>query len=88
MAHKVFGPAIVTLYFFLNSSNNNSFEKISGLNEQQSIISSGTGVVWPDYSGHQIGADSRAMLLNYQNGPFATNSQKNFKLLLNQTIKQ
>lgn len=63
-------------------------EKISGLNEQQSIISSGTGVVWPDYSGHQIGADSRAMLLNYQNGPFATNSQKNFKLLLNQTIKQ
>ena len=57
-------------------------ENIPGLNEQQSIISSGTGVVWPDYSGHTIGADSRSMLLNYQTGPYKGNSQKDFKLLL------
>lgn len=56
--------------------------QIPGLNEQQSLISNGTGVVWGDYSGQLCGADSRSMLLNYQTGPFKGNSRKDFNLLL------
>jgi hypothetical protein len=75
-------------YFGLNVNgervlSNSMSESIAGLNEQQSITSNGTGVVWPDYSGQQCGADSRAMLLNYQTGPFKVNSQKDYKIFLN-----
>ncbi len=79
-------------FFGLNDKGerilSNSYnDKVPGLNEQQSIMSSGTGVVWPDYSGHQIGADSRQMLLNYQTGPFKNTSSKDFKLLLAKEAK-
>jgi len=87
---KSMGPLVQNAgqYFGLDVNgkrvlSNSVSETISGLNEQQSIISSGTGVVWPDYSGHQCGADSRAMLLNYQTGPFKVNSQKDYKIFLN-----
>ena len=56
--------------------------KIPGLNEQQSIVSQGTGAIWPDYSGHTIGVDTRQILLNYQNGSYDVNKKKNFKKIL------
>lgn len=72
-------------FFGLNAKgdkilSNKLSETTPGLNEQQSIVSSGRGVVWPDYSGHLCGSDSRQMLLNYQTGPYKKDA---YKLLLN-----
>jgi len=47
-------------------------QDIAGLNEQQSIISSGIGVVWPDVSGQLCGSDTYNMSLNIQSGPYKT----------------
>jgi hypothetical protein len=54
-------------------------QDINGLNSQQSIASSGHGVVWPDYGGHLIGIDTRNMITNFYNGPFKSdcNTEKN-----------
>ena len=55
--------------------SNRMNQTINGLNEQQSKISQGTGAIWPDYSGHQIGADTYQMQLNYQNGPHLSGAE-------------
>ena len=75
-------------FFGLNRNNNRVLsnavsDKIDGLNETQSIESSGTGIMWPIGGVHTVGISSRNLLHNYQNGPHKVNSRKDYKMFLN-----
>ena len=58
-------------------------DTIDGLNETQSVESSGHGIIWPIGGVHSIGISSTNLLHNYQNGPLKVNSKKDYKIFLN-----